>query len=398
MTDNVLILGAGFSYDAGIPLMSGFAERMWQFHARGHNNLNPLSDQDAKLFAEVQRIRERLDSYHGRASFDDNNIEDLLSILSFDELGRRGGGGSSELSLMSRAIARTIELTCNIKSRYGFELRLAEDVTNSARYQRIWEIFIHLLSQPNGAKRVPTILTFNYDLVLERALFNLLNSARFKAGQLPFETIRIRYHAGDVDGVTFRLQNAHYEKQASHLLDPGLELVSCETQSTKHWDVDILKLHGSVNFPRGKIKATASSLSLIEAQDDPFIMPPVFNKMQGQNRLGMWKKGLEALRHAKHVVIVGYSLPRTDIYMQYFLKAALGPNKELQKIIVFDPVLSAGGPAATEMKERYANCFSPQLKNRICFNPENLHKTDYAIGTTKHFLETVAANHSALLF
>ncbi len=154
-----------------------------------------------------------------------------------------------------------------------------------------------------------------------------------------------------------------------------------------------------MNFPREKLTAS-EGLSLIDAMDDPFIMPPVFNKLQGVNRLGMWHRGLKALRSAKNVVIVGYSLPRTDIYMQYFLKSALGPNNQLQKIIVFDPVMAQGGPAAGEMKQRYADCcFSPQLKSRICFHPESLHPHgQYSAGTTSHFLEIMAANASALLF
>ncbi len=204
MSDNVLILGAGFSYDAGIPLMSGFADRMWELHSRGHHNLVPISAEDQALFASVQKLRERLDGYHGRASFDDRNIEDLLSILSFDELGKRQSK-SSGLSLMSKAIARTIELTCNVKSMVGTDLRRQEDIGNSARYERLWEILIHLFSLPGGSLRVPTILTFNYDLVLERSLCNVLNSARYQPGQVAFDTLKVSYHAGDIDGATFRV-------------------------------------------------------------------------------------------------------------------------------------------------------------------------------------------------
>ena len=84
-------------------------------------------------------------------------------------------------------------------------------------------------------------------------------------------------------------------------------------------------------------------------------------------------------------VEVGYSLPQTDIYMQYFLKSALGPNTDLNKIFVFDPVLYNDDVKSREMKDRYACCFSPQLQKRIIFQPDsdNYQKDK---GTIKYFV------------
>ena len=78
---------------------------------------------------------------------------------------------------------------------------------------------------------------------------------------------------------------------------------------------------------------------------------------------------MDRLRNAKNVIIVGYSLPQTDIYMQYFIKTALGPNKDLNRIFVFDPVLFQDDQRANTMIERYESCFSPQLQSRIVFKP-----------------------------
>jgi hypothetical protein len=53
--------------------------------------------------------------------------------------------------------------------------------------------------------------------------------------------------------------------------------------------------------------------------------------------------------------------------MQYFLKAGIGPNKEIDKIFVFDPnaIQLPSGP--NEMQERYKECFAEQLRPRIIF-------------------------------
>ena len=107
MSDTVLILGAGFSRAAGIPLLGDFVDRMWELSIRGRA-AKPLEDGDKQLFAEAMRIREELDGYHGRAAFSDRNIEDLLSILSFNVIGG-GKKDRDKLETMSAAIARTIE-------------------------------------------------------------------------------------------------------------------------------------------------------------------------------------------------------------------------------------------------------------------------------------------------
>ena len=111
----------------------------------------------------------------------------------------------------------------------------------------------------------------------------------------------------------------------------------------------------------------------------------------------MWTSALDHLRSAKNVVVVGYSLPQTDIYMQYFLKAALGPNLDLNKLIVFDPVLFSSSTGCAEMKHRYESCFSPQLRSRIFFDPiVNTPSTQQ--GTAEAFVRMLESEPAALLF
>ena len=68
--DTVLILGAGFSFDAGIPLMSGFVDQMWEFAIRQKGtDGKTLSPDDVKIFNDAANIRLELNEFHGRASF-----------------------------------------------------------------------------------------------------------------------------------------------------------------------------------------------------------------------------------------------------------------------------------------------------------------------------------------
>jgi len=130
-------------------------------------------------------------------------------------------------------------------------------------------------------------------------------------------------------------------------------------------EIEILKPHGSLNF---SMNGTTQSSSPFLAVDDPLILPPIFNKMTyGDSLNNVWAKALQRLRQTKNVFIVGYSLPSTDIYVQYFLKAGLGPNTNLNCVFVYDPVLCRDDTNRNNMIERYRTCFSPQLQKRIKF-------------------------------
>jgi len=357
MSDNVIILGAGASSDAGIPLMAGFVEKMWDFAVRKQVNGEPMLPADIAIFEKAIEIRNELDSYHGRASFDDRNLEDILSILSFNEI-HLSARKKSKLFLFIKAISRTIELTCQVQ--HDGENKIQN--LGSSLYRQFWWNLFYFCTKHN--KKMPAIISLNYDLVLERALFQCLIGIRFADEKFPIQGVDVDYHYDPVGDFQYIIKTTIYYTDSGERMGTKLE----EGATDNPLRIEILKLHGSLNFPRMKTK---ESLSLVHPIDTPFILPPIINKMSSAKSItNMWATALNKLRSAKNVIIVGYSLPRTDIYMQYFLKTALGPNLNLNRIYVFDPVLYQNNSTSKEMIDRYADCFSPQLKdNRIIFNP-----------------------------
>ena len=172
-------------------------------------------------------------------------------------------------------------------------------------------------------------------------------------------------------------------------------------------EIIYLKPHGSLNWEKSLspdlAKAKANEIRPnqfpMKSLEAPLILPPIFNKMNSPQINVVWKAALEILREAKNIVIVGYSLPRTDIYMQYFLKSAVGPNQNLQKIIVFDPVLFREDERTKQMESRYKECFAPQFTNRITFRPPTGPAvTKDRLGTFFHFLQTIRYHPNQVLF
>ncbi len=387
-SDTVLILGAGASFDAGIPLLSNFVQTMWEIAIRSKFKEITLTPNDKEIFQNAIKVRNELDSYHGRANFNDRNIEDILSILSFN-LFEGKKIDKDRMDWIIKAIVKTIELSCEVKHTGDFDK--IENSGNSV-YEKFW---LSLFKNYTTTQKFPTIITFNYDLVLERSLFQVLNNTYYNSyeNRLPFSDLSINYHYKLLQDKSYNVKYTSFTSQDFRAL-PGTFLQHA-VKKENCLDINILKLHGSVNFPDKK--NDNSKINIAIPAENPLIMPPIFNKMQNSQVNEIWKVALEKLRKAINICIVGYSMPETDIYMKYFLKSALGPNIDLNQIFVFNPVFNENNECSLQMKRRYEDCFSPQLHERIIYNPARYNEKIPA-GTFRHFTNLLETKPNDLLF
>lgn len=382
MSENVIILGAGASYEAGIPLMKDFMDRMWMIAKLGRLNGDKLKDEDRKLITDALAIRDELDSYHGRASIKVWNLEDVLSLLSLNALAG-GKGEKRKLEVMTQAIAKTIELTCQVK--HDGSLGHGKDQDGQVHlYSNFWYHLIQWAKQDQLP--LPTIITFNYDLVLERSLLHILEGTTFydrdapgRRG-FPWKGIELNYRTK-----LFPPQRFNLDADRISFFDESRMMSSYKDGFVLKWQhpdagrptnlgVDLVKLHGSANFPRpkrGRPNEWTPGKRITTALDDPLILPPVFNKATETVGSDAWAFALKALRQCKNLIVCGYSLPQTDTYMQYFLKASLGPNRDLNHIYVFDPVLFDKERQADgeQLRSRYNSIFAESIQERIVYQP-----------------------------
>jgi hypothetical protein len=395
MSNNVIVLGAGASSQAGIPLLAGFVDRMWEFSVRGRNGSESLSNEDRMIFAKAIEVRNELDGYHGRAKFDDRNLEDILSILSFNVIAGKQSD-RNKLNWIVKAIARTIELTCTVKH----DGRLDQIQTSGPdTYRKFWVNLFERFS-PHG--ELPVIISFNYDLVLERALFQVLVNSIYDPykNKFPHQGIRLDYHYESLPTYAYGVKYVTYNGPSLERFY-GTTLVPQQPAALLNVPtVEILKLHGSLNFPARKDKSDKTG-TLTNSVNDPYILPPIFNKLTANDSRKSWEVAMSHLRSSKNIIIVGYSLPRTDIYMQYFLKAALGPNVNLNRIVVFDPILFRRDSSSEDMMNRYYDCFSPQLHSRIDFTPgwgNGIYAPPDNAGTFEYFVSRMANKDQGMFF
>lgn len=372
---NVFILGAGFSADAGAPLIHGFLDRAREFFDDPETRLD---EQERKQFAEVFRFKREVARAREKFRIDLDNIEQLFGLV---EMSHRLGSVSSETrDATVYLIAKTLQLALtnnpfrpqvqmSLKTGYAAQ---ANSFINHVRRSPsggdnfetdIYTHFALLLAgkydnQKKIAVRSSTVITFNYDLVLDDALTQI--------------------------GVK-----------------PGYELVDAQYDEAGSSSdvVPVLKLHGSTNWaicggcsqihvlgekattapdvfrskPCWKCKKTGLRLLLV---------PPSWDKSEYSRIMQpVWKKAVEALQNANRICVIGYSMPEADAFFKFLLTLGLAENDQLSKFVVVDllsPAIEVAGmrhakrkldPIDVRYKEMLEDVF---VERRFKFHPQGI--------------------------
>ncbi len=182
------------------------------------------------------------------------------------------------------------------------------------------------------------IITFNYDTLIERPLFERSISKK----KIYFDRIAIKQSDGQ-------------RRNANEIFLHPL----------------ILKLHGSANWRCNKddfskiISGKLSSEDKIDIWSDdkycpnpadntsPLIIPPIPNKPITGSKifLHLWTTAYEYLHEAKEIIIVGYSCPQTDTLARTLFTHF--ESSKVKKITVVDP--------DTNALARYRNLMVPKV-------------------------------------
>jgi hypothetical protein len=286
----VFILGAGFSAPLGIPVMSNFLPVARDLYASGQPDYADF-DQVFKRIRALSQIKNYF-------RVDLENIEEVLSILDMDtQFGDHEDQDKIELvSLIKKVITATTPIlkrdpSGNDDVFYHDTNRTwyrGLEATTSNRYGRfvLWLFKRKISANSNGiisfspvqTDRTFSVITLNNDMVLETYL---------------------------------AAANALVKNQLMAPAGPDLRFVD-------KYGLDsplLAKLHGSV---------------------DGEIIPPASQKILTGTLRPVWKEAFRAVRNANHIHFVGYSLPATDVYIRYFLKAALEESPNLKRIVVHD--------------------------------------------------------------
>jgi len=317
-TENILyILGAGFSAPVGLPVMSNFIFKAKDLFAR--------EPEKFAYFREIFKEMDRMSKAKSFIEYDLLNIEDVLSVLEMKSTVY--GAGSKRMSKMFRqfvadvitAHTRPIEI-CNDGHwiwqvfganaplpQYGMFLAnilkmqlLVEEQSNRSRFLEI--------RKSDRLVRNYSVITFNYDMILENALTHLLLTSWNRP--------------------SFKIDRA---------LDKGQTLF--HDPLTLHY----AKLHGSCDDPET-------------------IITPTWNKIRFDSHNKAWRMAFEMIKSANFIRFIGYSLPDTDNYFKYLLISALNESYNLKGIDII--CLDLDG----SVKNRYDRILKFREKRFVSFD------------------------------
>ena len=194
-----------------------------------------------------------------------------------------------------------------------------------------------------------TVLTTNYDLVLES--FAWKGCLRCTYGLRDSEPIRIRggvetYLADDSDAsapLVCKLHGSINYFANPNSPDPGKLLICDDVQPTggRVTNASNVILGGAsrpsvLNFDAVAMLRSSSFGPKITPQ----IIPPTYAKLQDLKWLRcIWSNAFEALKSAKKIIFIGYSMPESDGHLRAMIQAAMAARTlpEPPEVHVFDP-------------------------------------------------------------
>jgi NAD-dependent SIR2 family protein deacetylase len=321
---NVFILGAGFSADAGAPLVRNFLDVSRELFDDPNSGLDI---EERTLFRTVFDFRKQVAQAREKFEIDLDNIEELFGLVEMSQRLRPEMAGTRDATVY--VIAKTLELSVkNYQHQPWANFSVAQNyrLTNLPWISKVprqqggddrfqWEVYKHFAfllageyDDPLKAKfRSNVVITFNYDLVLDHVL----------------EELRIKHTYG------FEGDSASGE-------------------------LSLLKLHGSTNWAScpscKRVNVMPERLfappSQFQSQGCQYcgttalrrlLVPPSWDKSEYQSALQpVWKKAMEEIQRATRICIIGYSMPEMDSFFKYLLTLGLAENDQLYKLIVVD--------------------------------------------------------------
>jgi SIR2-like domain len=303
MRNIVYLLGAGFSAPLGIPTISTF---YWK--------AKDLYESDPVKFAHFSKSFELMDSFGRLKTFmkaDLENIEEILSILEMAE------ALSSELQ--SQPFSNFIS---DVIVAYTPEIPAPEKVRDDDLTPNILHFF-------GKNALISKYCLFVSQLLALRRPRQVNGKWTLERGE-PFahySVINLNYDRV-LESACEYIQKHYPQRPPLRFYDPTSKIGATVT------DVMLAKLHGSVTTE---------------------IVPPTWNKKIHLSVLPAWQAAFASVANANELRFIGYSLPETDSYFRYFLKAAISKSFNLQRV----DVLCSGN-----VQNRYQQLFEA---NRLHF-------------------------------
>ncbi len=354
--DLVLFLGAGFSRDAGLPIMSEFGASSRRAYRRcrmkqDRREMGPIYVKAGAVFRKFQQFCSRGGSV---LSIDHDNMEVVFCV--------------------AEALRQTLGSSAKILRSYGRDYTAAEvyeqiQVWLWKMYQvnplpRDWRqsrytTFVKALKNAKAPEKV-AVITTNYDLVFESFAWRVglpceyavANSRRISGGG------RTESYLASGPGPR-PLLVCKLHGSINYFTDSGEDeqLFICDDvlKSGDYVTEDGRVRHGGTERPWVlSFDAVTRLRRKYKGDFVPALIPPTYGKLEQFDWLRrIWRSAFDALRSAKKLVFIGYSMAESDGHLRAMIQSAMSKRTLASppEVYVFDP--------SPEALVRYRQFFAP---------------------------------------
>jgi len=304
--ENVFILGAGASVEAGAPLMNNFMDISRELL----KNIEPSNAFFANGEIEhLMSVLSKLQTANAKGNIDIYNIESILGALEMAEIldiellgDKKFNLKSSYLKMIYYTLTKRMVFKLDDMSPIGIS---AHDSINT---------FTDLF---DGMLKDSAILTFNYDMGLDVALSSKL--------------IDYSYYLDEKDS-GFPLLKLHGSLNWFNTLENNVKAILLEDLLFKKRTSPDQK-----NIALDFVDYIRSYDSMKIKERVPFIIPPTWNKTMFHAQISsVWQAAASCLKNAQNIYVIGYSFPQTDMFFKYLYSLGTLGDSVIKRFWVFD--------------------------------------------------------------
>lgn len=344
MSQNVFILGAGASKEAGAPVMDDFLDKARELYSNGE------VEEFKEDFKIVFKAISELQPIHSKSELDIYNIESVFAAFEMGKLINKLPGISNReinklIKSMRKIIYATLNKTTYLEVTKRFELPQPNDSYNA---------LIKLIKDLKRQNSIDSsIITFNYDLALDYSIYKHGLLVNYCLGENERQSnINLMKLHGSLNWFTYLKKRIIIPLYFDIVLkDVGVTKIFPHNVGDYYY-FDPLKILSGVNFVYQGEKV----------KSETFIVPPTWNKTEYHAGLSkVWSQAAVELSEAKNIFICGYSLPETDYFFRYLFALGTVGKTILERLWVFDP--------NEEVKSRFIKFIGSGIRKRFKFEP-----------------------------
>lgn len=346
MSNVVFILGAGASKQAGAPLMAEFLD------VAADLLRSSRVDDKKEHFERVFSAIGGLQAVHSKAQLDLNNIESVFTALELGRIIQRVPGMEPSaipdaIASLKEVIVKTLEVTIGFPTRKSY-------IGVPQPYEAFADLVSHLRTEAFPQQTV-SVLTFNYDIGADMALYraNLGPNYVIESAPQKHNAVDLLKLHGSLNWAT--------EKESGSIRPLHLH------HYFQKYSIPGFDEHGEIRLPIGSHLVeyfSKHATPTIEVEPEPVIVPPSWNKADYHEALSnIWASAANHLAEAESIFIIGYSLPETDSFFRHLYALGSVGKSALRRIVVFNPDSSG------ETDKRFQALLGPGSTARYEYRP-----------------------------